>query len=163
MSYEELYTSTTKTHHLQHTTRPFTMQELDDAVNQLLRSKVADTRGVNAETIKHSSRRIKKTLALILHIKVSKSCRRHPVADPPFGSPSCANSAANTSSSTHAQADQAGFRPGDSTTDHLCAVQELRQGLTSRRRSTQMSTAAYGGLCVNNTLRITVHTDVRSK
>ena len=52
--YEELCESTPKTHEHeanfeQHidTMKPFTMQELNDAINQLKRGKAVDTRGVN--------------------------------------------------------------------------------------------------------------------
>ena len=59
--YEDLNTSTTKKHEHEHedkyeqhqdTLRPFAMQEIADAINQLKRGKAADTRGVNAEMIK---------------------------------------------------------------------------------------------------------------
>ena len=65
------YSSTTKTHdhepedrhkQPQHMMRPFTMQDLDKAINQHKRGKVADTRGVNAEMIKYSIRRLTKQL-----------------------------------------------------------------------------------------------------
>ena len=60
---EELYTQTTKSHEPKHehenkferhrdTMEPFTMQELNDAINQLEKGKATDTRGVNADMIK---------------------------------------------------------------------------------------------------------------
>ena len=51
---------------------------------------------------------------------------RHPTPDPSVRSPSCTNSSANASSGglqptpdIHQSVDQAGFRPGYSTTDHM--------------------------------------------
>ena len=41
-----------------HTMTPFTMQELENAINQLKRGKVADTKGFNAGTIQRSTRRV---------------------------------------------------------------------------------------------------------
>ena len=70
---EELYTSTTNTHEHEHedkyeqhqdTMTPFRMQEINDAINQLKRGKEADTKGVNAEMIKYSTRRQKHVLRL---------------------------------------------------------------------------------------------------
>ena len=65
--YEELYTSTTKAHEheqkdhyeqYQHTVKSFTMPEPSDSINQLNRGEAADTRGLNAEVIKYSARRL---------------------------------------------------------------------------------------------------------
>ena len=54
------------------TKKPFTMQELNDAINQLKRGKAADRRGVNADMIKYSTRRLIKKHVLRLHSKAIK-------------------------------------------------------------------------------------------
>ena len=83
---EELHTSTSKTHeheledkYEQHqdTMKPFTMQELNDAINQLERGKAADTRGVNAEMIKYSTRRLKKATQYDCTTKPSNPTSNH--------------------------------------------------------------------------------------
>ena len=80
-----LICSTTKKHEHEHedkyeqhqdTLKPFTMQELNDAINQLKRGKAADTRGVNAEMIKYSTRRLTEHL-LRLYNKANNPSSNH--------------------------------------------------------------------------------------
>ena len=52
------------------------MQELNDASNQLARGNVADTRGVNAEVMKYSTRRLKTTPTTTVHQKPSSLATR---------------------------------------------------------------------------------------
>ena len=56
----------------QDTMKPFTMQELNDAINQFKRGSAADTIGVNAEMIKYSTRGLKKKHLLRLYNKATK-------------------------------------------------------------------------------------------
>ena len=118
--YEELYTSTTKRHEHEHedtyeqhhhTVKPFTMQELNDAIH-LKRGRAADTRGVNAEMIKYSTRRLEKTPSTTVQqghqtvgTRRSQLCRlagtqqHHRTTDPFFRCPSCTNSSVISSAS----------------------------------------------------------------
>ena len=153
--YEELYTSTTKTHEHKHehenkyeqhqdTMTPFTMQDLNDAINQLKGGKAADTRGVNAKISNKFYDCTKKAI--------------HPNEQPPSnwrettikmifksgGQASPSNyrpirsisilynlfgrlvfKRRQPSLDANQSADQAGFRPSFSTTDYLTTFQQL--------------------------------------
>ena len=80
--YEELYTSTTTTYdhedshkQSQRTMMPFTMQKIDEAINQLKKTKASDTRGVNTEMIRQQ--KSQKNTCCVCTTK-SSSQARHP-------------------------------------------------------------------------------------
>ena len=169
--YEELYTSTTKTHEHEHedtyeqhehTMKPFTMQELNDAINLLKRGKTADTRAVNAEnnqtlhkqTQKHtrcdcttrssnrtnSHRQTGGTRRSKLHTKVETQ-HHHRTTGPFVRSPTCANSAAS-SLDANRSADSAGV-PTSQKESLRVASHPGAQPSISKKHATQWSTVAY--------------------
>ena len=127
--YEELYTSTTKTHEhednceqYQGTMKPFTMQELNDAINQF-------------------ERRLKKTQTTTAQqshdVKIQERGHHHRTTDPFVRSPLLYKLFTHLfferlvpTLDANQSADQAGFRLGNSTRDHFFTFQQLRQRAT---------------------------------
>ena len=132
--------------------KPFTMQELNDAINQLNRGKARDTREVNAEMIKYS-RRLKQhvlrlykkshqtqraTTKLARHDDQSYIQERGPgitielpthLFDPHIVQ-NLESAPLQATTKRARRRGQAGFRPGHSATDHLFTFQQLRQRAT---------------------------------
>ena len=163
--YEELHTSTTKTHEhdheddeqLRHTTAPFTMQELNDAINQLYEGRAADTRRVDAEMSKYFTRRLTTIVQQSHHVPratTTKVARHH---DQSYTQERGASitvqlpthlfdhhvvqtlwPALLRASTTHMDAklssEPASFKPGHSATDNFFTFQQLRQRATERHQ-----------------------------
>ena len=149
------------------------MQGLNDAIDQLKRGKAADTRGVNAEMIKYSTRRFKQKPTARNHHHTGETQRsklhtraenrhHHRSTDPLVQPPCCRNSVASSTSignnraGRQPPADQARFRPGYSATYHPFTFQQLRQrvppaamGRSQRlrkKKTTLWNTASCGKL-----------------
>ena len=140
---------------LQHRTKPFTMQDIIDAIDQMNRGKAGNTRGVNAEMITYSTRRLR-THLLRLYNKAIKTheqppptwrnttikvtCKRKDPSSPSNCRPlvrsrSCTNSLASSSSGvyeprwtpTSPLTKQASDQATTLLHDHLLTLQQLRQ------------------------------------
>ena len=126
---EELCASTTRTcehedkyEQHQDTKKPFTMQELNDAINQLDRGQATDTRGVNADAIKNlpgdSKKKKRTTTVQPRHqrheqpspnrrdVTIKVMCRavarhHHRTTNTFVRSPSCTSSSASSTFSDH--------------------------------------------------------------
>ena len=128
--------------------KPFSMQDINDAVNHLERGKAADTKGINAEMIKYSTRRLKKYLLRLYNKSIQPHGQppnwrdttikvEHKSGDP--SSPMCSililyklfsqlffkrrQPALDANTFAH----RAGFRLGFSTTDHPVTFQRHQQ------------------------------------
>ena len=131
------------------------MQELNDAINQRRRGKVADARGVNADTINALPEDSKKHLLRLYNKAINSTSNHHHTGEPRgstlhqerergitieltthvFDPPSCTNSSVGTSSIDY-NPRQTPTSPltkqasGYSTTDHFFTFQQLRQRAT---------------------------------